>query len=116
MAMPRPLAGSFNDPAGLTDFAEGCRVESQDDVSVNGTVLEVLEESIRLEIDCDDSVRIVDKEDVIRIGYECSSCGELRPIEYTAPVMADDDSAYDAKIECTACKNDVEGQKNIWRY
>lgn len=114
--MIRPEAGTFNDPAGLTDFAEGCRVESRDDASVNGTVLEVLEESIRLEIDCDDSVRVVDKEDLIRIGYECSECGEERPIEYTAPVMADDDSDYDAKLVCTACRDDPKGQENIWRY
>lgn len=114
--MHRPLAGSFNDPAGLTDFAEGCRVESQDDVAVKGTVLEVLEESIRLEIDCDDSTRIVDKEYLIRIGYECSECEEVRPIEYTGLVARDDDSEYDAKVVCTACQEDPEGQKNIWRY
>lgn len=114
--MSRPEVGTFNDPAGLTDFAEGCRVVSEDDIEAQGTVLEVLEEYIRLQIDCDDSVRIVDKDDLIRIGYECSECGEERPIEYTAPVMADDDSDYDCKLVCTACQGDHDSQLNIWRY
>lgn len=126
MVLHRPTVGSYSNPAGLTDFVEGCRVKRLVDGSEKsppGTVLEVMNDELLVEWDYKDEdnherfSEKIEKESVQRIGYTCEECGEERPIEYTAPLARDsEDDSPKMKVKCTGCCENRRDAEIIFRY
>lgn len=126
MVLHRPKAGTYDDPASLTDFVEGCRVKRVVDDSQKsppGTVLEVMDSELLVEWDYKDEnnherfSEKIEKSSTKRISYTCEECGKKRPIEYTAPVARDsEDDSRKMKVKCTGCCENRRDAEIIFRY